>query len=292
MKNKGDWMLLSAAALGGGGFICVKYLLDDGYNPYQVMLGRFLIAAACLSLVYGKQYRQISRQEWKLGSILGALLAATFFLITVGLQYTTPTVNAFLCNTQAVIVPFICWFVFRERPMTSCFIAAFLTLIGVALLSVTSDFRIDIGAVLSFGASVAFSAQMALLGRVVKTCDAVHISLVEHLAVAALCLVLVAVTGGQMPPLTLRAVGSFCYSGILCTALYFVLQSIGQQYTSANKTAIIITSESIFAALLSAVFYGERMGWKGYIGCASIFLAMLLAERPIRKTVDNAQKIG
>lgn len=292
MRNKGDWMLLIAAVIGGGGFIGVKYLLDWGYNPYQVMLGRFFIATICLSIVYSKKYKTITKTEWKMGGVLGALLVATFLLLTLGLQYTTPSVNAFLCNTQAVIVPFICWLVFRQKPMASCFLAAFFTLIGVALLSVTEDFRIDIGALLSLGASVAFSIQMALMGKAVEACDSVNIALVEHLTVAVISCLIVALTGMHMPPLNGSAIGSFLFVGIFCTAIYFVLQSVGQKYTSANKTAIIITSESIFAAILSAMFYGERMGWRGLLGCGIIFAAMVLAEKPMGKVVDSEEKIG
>lgn len=292
MRNKGDWMLLIAAMLGGGGFISVKYLLDWGYTPYQVMLVRFLIATVCLSLIYHKRYLKITKKEWKMGSILGVMLAATFVLLTVGLQYTTPSVNAFLCNTQAAIVPFICWVVFRQKPLPSCFLAAFLTLFGVALLSVTKDFRVDIGAVLSFGAAVAFSMQMAIMGKAVQECDSVNIALTEHITVTIISFFIAAITGIHMPPLNGMAIASFLNSGIFCTAIYFVLQSVGQKYTSANKTAIIITSESIFAVIISALFYGERMGWRGYLGCVIIFAAMLLAEKPLGKTVDTAEKMG
>lgn len=292
MRNKGDWMLLIAAAIGGGGFIGVKYLLDWGYTPYQVMLGRFFIATACLSIIYHKRYFQITKNEWKMGGILGALLAATFLLLTVGLQYTTPSVNAFLCNTQAAIVPFLCWAVFREKPLPRCFFAAFFTLFGVALLSVTEDFKIDFGAMLSFGAAVAFSMQMAFMGKAVQECDSVNIALVEHLAVAVISCVIVAITEIHMPHFNGQAMSSFLFIGILCTAVYFVLQSVGQKYTSANKTAIIITSESIFAAIISVLFYGERMGWRGVLGCGIIFGAMILAEKPIRKTVDTEGKVG
>lgn len=285
-------MLLIAAVIGGGGFIGVKYLLDWGYTPYQVMLGRFLIATACLSIIYHKRYLRITKNEWKMGGILGVLLAATFLLLTMGLQYTTPSVNAFLCNTQAAIVPFLCWAVFGEKPLPRCFLAAFLTLFGVALLSVTEDFRIDLGAVLSFGAAVAFSMQMAFMGKAVEDCDSVHIALVEHLTVGAISCIIVAATGIHMPSLNGQAMGSFLFVGILCTAVYFVLQSVGQKYTSANKTAIIITSESIFAAIISLLFYGERMGWRGLLGCGIIFGAMILAEKPMRKTVDTEGEIG
>lgn len=292
MKNKGDWMLLFAAAIGGGGFISVKYLLDWGFHPYQVMLGRFLIATLCLSLVYFKKYLKITKEEWKLGAILGALLAASFYLLTVGLQYTTPSVNAFLCTTQAVLVPFICWIAFRQKPMVSCFFAAILTTVGVGLLSLTESIKIDFGAILSLCASITFSLQMAFLGKAVEKCDSVNIALVEHLTVAVIACPIVMLTGVHMPVLNGAAIGNFLFVGIFCTALYFVLQSIGQKYTTANKTAIIITSEAVFAAISSVLFYGERMGWRGILGCGMMFGAMLLAEKPMGKVVDSTEEMG
>lgn len=273
-------MLLLAAFIGGGGFICLKYLLDWGYDPFQVIFGRFLMASLCMCVVYHKRLRKITKREWKVGGILGVLLAAMFLLMTVGLQYTTPSVNAFLVNIPAVIVPFICWGVFKQKPSRNCFIAAGMTLVGVSCLSLTADFRMDLGAGLSLLAAVAFSLQMAFLGNITEGCDAVHIAVAENLFTLLVTVVIVTFTGWDMPPLTLPAFGNFFFLGAFCTAAYFALQSAGQQITSPNKAAIIITSESIFAAVFSALLYGERMSLRGYLGCIIIFAAMTLAEQP------------
>lgn len=292
MKNKGDWLLLLAAFIGGGGFISLKYLLDWGYDPFQVIFGRFLMASVCMCIVYHKRLRKITGREWKVGSILGVLLAAMFLLMTVGLQYTTPSVNAFLVNIPAVIVPFICWGVFGQNPTKHCFAAAAMTLVGVSCLSLTADFRIDFGAALSLLAAIAFSLQMAFLGNLTEGCDSVHIALVENIATLAVMTVIVTFTGWDMPPLTFPAFGNFFFVGAFCTAVYFCLQSVGQESTSPNKAAIIITSEAIFAAVFSAILYGERMTLRGYLGCIIIFAAMTFAEQPDReKSIDKANKI-
>ncbi len=276
-------MLLLAAFIGGGGFICLKYLLDWGYDPFQVIFGRFLMASICMCMVYHKRLKKITKREWKVGGILGVLLAAMFLLMTVGLQYTTPSVNAFLVNIPAVIVPFICWGVFKQKPSRNCFIAAVMTLMGVSCLSLTADFRIDLGAGLSLLAAVAFSLQMAFLGNITEGCDAVHIAVAENLFTLLVTAVIVTFTGWDMPSLTLPAFGNFFFLGAFCTAAYFALQSAGQQITSPNKAAIIITSESIFAAVFSALLYGERMSLRGYLGCIIIFAAMALAEQPAKE---------
>ena len=277
-------MLLLAAFIGGGGFICLKYLLDWGYDPFQVIFGRFLMASLCMCIVYHKRLKKITKREWKVGGILGVLLAAMFLLMTVGLQYTTPSVNAFLVNIPAVIVPFICWGVFKQKPSRNCFIAAGMTLVGVSCLSLTADFHMDLGAGLSLLAAVAFSLQMAFLGNITEGCDAVHIAVAENLFTLLVTAVIVTFTGWDMPPLTLPAFGNFFFLGAFCTAAYFALQSAGQQITSPNKAAIIITSESIFAAIFSALLYGERMSLRGYLGCIIIFAAMALAEQPPKET--------
>lgn len=286
MRNKGDWLLLLAAFVGGGGFISLKFLLDWGYSPYQVIFGRFLMASLTLCLVYHRHLPKITKREWKVGGILGALLAAMFLLMTVGLQFTTPSVNAFLVNIPAAIVPFLCWGIFKKKPTKNHFLAAGLTLIGVCCLSLTADFRIDLGAGLSLLSAVAFSLQMAFLGNLTEGCDSVHIAITENLAVLGVTVLLLCLTGRAMPPLTLPAFGNFFFLGAFCTAAYFALQSIGQQFTSPNKAAIIITSESIFAAIFSALLYHERMSLRGYLGCAIIFLAIALAEQPEKKGKD------
>lgn len=279
MKNKGDWMLLSAAAIGGGGFISLKYLLDWGYSPYHIIFGRFLVAVCGMCLLYFRQLPKITKREWKTGGVLGAMLAAMFLLMTMGLQYTTLSVNAFLTNIPAVIVPFLCWGIFHKKPSRSCFLAAGMTGVGVAMLSLTADFRIDLGAALSLAAAVAFSLQMAFLGSLTEDCDAIHIALAENIAVLVIAAAVVLLTGRAAPALTLPAAGNFVFLGGFCTALYFVLQSVGQKITPPSKAAIIITSESIFAAIISALIYGERLSVRGLCGCVLIFLAILLAER-------------
>lgn len=287
-------MLLLAAFVGGGGFISLKYLLDVGFDPFQVVCGRFLAACVCMLLVYGRQLPRVTAREWKVGGLLGALLAAMFVLMTAGLQFTTPSVNAFLTNLPAVIVPFFCWGLFRQRPSGRSFFAAGLTFVGVCLLSLTDGLRFDLGAALSLAAAFAFSLQMVFLGNLTKGCDAVRIALVENLATLAVLAAAVLLMGRDVPRLTLPAAGNFLFLGVFCTAVYFVLQSVGQQLTPPGRAAILITSESIFAAVFSALLYGERMGARGYAGCALIFAAMLLAEAPAANTetgLDKAENI-
>lgn len=288
-EQKGDLLLLLAAMIGGLGFVSMKYLLQWEFTPFQVIAGRFFIATAVLCTIYFKELKKMTNEEWKSGAVLGFFLFLLFALMTVGLQYTTPSVNAFLSTLAGVIVPFILWGVSHKRPDGICFAAAGITLAGVAMLSVTGDIKGGFGALLSFGASVAFAFQMIWMGKFLEKADPLHLALVEHMVVLLLALAVAAVQNRPLPSITLHGAVHFIVLGVFCTAIYFVFQSVGQQYTKASKAAILLTTEAVFAALAGAVLYGERLPIRGYIGCVLIFCALLLTERrPKQKFTKNS----
>ncbi len=74
------------------------------------------------------------------------------------------------------------------------------------------------------------------------------------------------------------ALGQILYVGIFSSGLAFVLQVIGQRYTTASQAAIFLSSEALFGASLGGLLLGESMGPLGYAGCALMFIAMLAVE--------------
>ena len=273
-KYKGDSMLLLAAIIGGTGFVFMKYLLEWQFTAFQIITIRFLIATLLLCMIYCKEVTKITKQEWKDGGILGIFLFLLFALLTVGLQYTTPSINAFLTSLSAVIVPFLLWGIFHIRPDKTCFLAIALTVIGVALLSGTSHMEGNIGMILSLGASVAFAFQMVWMDRFLQKDNALHLALVEHMVVLLCAFMVTLLQNVPLPPITLSALYYFFILGAFCTATYFVLQSLGQKITKPFNAALILTSESVFASITAAILYGERLSFREYIGCAKIFFAV------------------
>jgi len=68
------------------------------------------------------------------------------------------------------------------------------------------------------------------------------------------------------------------YVGLVSSGLAFVLQVIGQRYTTAPQEAIFLSSEALFGALLASVFLKETISNAGYVGCLIIFVAILIVE--------------
>ncbi|MER2088150.1 MAG: EamA family transporter, partial [Sporosarcina sp.] len=94
-KYIGEIGLIITAIIWGSGFVASAIALEY-YTPYQILAGRFIIGVLILGIVFHKRLKTIKKSTLIKGSLLGIFLYIAFALQTVGLQYTTPSKNAFL----------------------------------------------------------------------------------------------------------------------------------------------------------------------------------------------------
>lgn len=81
----------------------------------------------------------------------------------------------------------------------------------------------------------------------------------------------------------LQAGPALLYGGLIAVGIGYTLQVVAQQHAIASHAAIILSLEAVFAAIAGALFLGEELALKGYIGCALMFVGMLLAQLWPRK---------
>ena len=77
------------------------------------------------------------------------------------------------------------------------------------------------------------------------------------------------------------------FSGLLSVGMGFTLQVVGQRHTPAPDASIILSAETVFAALAGAALLGERLGVLEIGGGALILCGVLAVELlplMIRKT--------
>lgn len=281
-SKKGAVLLILAAAVGGIGFVWLKELLDDGFTSLQCLWGRYAAANVVMGICYIIKRREISKEAFKKGVILGIILFVFFYVMIEGLRLTTPSVNAFLTNTQSVMVPIMAFLLFRKKPSKKVCVAAAMTVLGAWMLSFNGEADFSLGAVISLVAAVLFSLQMVLLGDFVKDCDPMDLTAAEGFTVFAASYAVMLFKDGY-PRMTYGNIVPILGLGFFCTFLYFVLLNVGQKKTSETTAGIIITSESVFAAVFSFLLYGERMSLLAFLGCVIIFAAILLTECDFKK---------
>uniref|UniRef100_UPI00286C96FC DMT family transporter n=1 Tax=Roseateles sp. TaxID=1971397 RepID=UPI00286C96FC len=68
------------------------------------------------------------------------------------------------------------------------------------------------------------------------------------------------------------------YTGVMSVGVAFTAQVVAQRYAHAADAAIILSSETLFAALFGYYLMGDRLGPAGLLGCALIFASMLAVQ--------------
>jgi drug/metabolite transporter (DMT)-like permease len=66
--------------------------------------------------------------------------------------------------------------------------------------------------------------------------------------------------------------------GLLSSALTFTLLTLALQHTPPSEAAVIVSMETVFAALAAYLLLGERLVWIGWVGAALILSATLLLQ--------------
>src|SRR5699024_1737043 len=255
MKQKqyvGDGLLFITAFVWGSGFVVtaigLKYL-----TAYQLMAGRFVLASLILVIIFGYKFKKFTLSViWK-GAILGVILYIAFALQTVGLEYTTPSKNAFLTAVNVVIVPIITYFIFKRRIDRHEIMGALMALIGIGFLSLEGSWTINIGDALSLACAVGFAFDIFYTNLFVKKEDAISLTVVQFMTASFIGVIVLLIQGDILMPLEKEAIYSLIYLAIFSTTIAYLSQNIAFKYTTATRAAIILSTEAFFGMVLSVL---------------------------------------
>lgn len=276
-KFKGELLMLITAVMWGSGFVGMAKGLEH-WTVFQLMAGRFLLASIILSFIFYKKLKLISKAViWK-GAILGAILFVAFALQTMGLEYTTASKNAFLTAINVIIVPIIAYVIYKRKIDRFEFIAAGVAVVGIGFLSLQDSMTINIGDFLSILCAIGFAFDIFYTNVFVKAEDALALTIVQFYTATVLSVVSVIVLGEVSTTYTSEGLGIIVYLAIFCTAVAYVCQNIGMQYANPTKSAIILSTESLFGTIFSVIILNELLTGRMLVGCVLIFFAILFAE--------------
>lgn len=281
--------LILVTVIWGGGFVASDMALDS-FAPFQIMLIRFLFATLLMGGISVKRLTDIKKEEVKAGFFMGCSLFAAFALQIVGLQYTTPSKNAFLTATNVVIVPFIAFLVYRKKMKLNGIAGAILAIVGVGILSLEKNLSLGIGDGLTLLGAVGFALQIFLTGEYVGRYRATVLNFVQMCTAFVLSAVFLAFSGQYHLAASSQGWLSVIYLGVVSTTITYLLQTSCQKYVDETKAAIILSMESVFGTIFSIMILQERITRKMIIGCILILAAVLIANFTGEKKEEKNEK--
>ena len=275
------WMaiggLVLVTVIWGGGFVASDMALES-LTPFQIMTVRFLMAAVLMGLISFRSLNHITKEEIRAGGLMGVALFAAFSLQIIGLQYTTPSKNAFLTALNVVIVPFIAFLVLKKKIPGKVLIGAVMAVVGVALLSLDGDLSLSIGDLLTLLCAVGFAFQIFFTGEFVKKYRATVLNFLQMATAFLLSVIFMVVSGQTEFQVTAQGWLSVIYLGVVSTTICYLLQTACPKYVDETKAAIIRSMESVFGTLFSMLILHEVLTLRMFAGCGIILAAVIIAN--------------
>ena len=286
--------LLLTAAIWGFAFVIVKDSLDYIGHTWMVAF-RFTIAAIAMSLIFLPKFKEMNLKTLKCGAITGAMLFGGYLTQTIGCNYTTAGKNAFFTTIYVILIPLICWPLYKKRPKWHVWVAAVMSVTGLGILALGSEDKgINIGDIWTLACGFFYAIHIIWTNKYNNEgVSTILLSVLQFAFAGVFGWILAPFLDGAFPvsaftAANASAVGgltgtaaiivSMLYLGLFSSALAFSLQNVGLKYVNPSLASLFLGFESVFGILFSTLFLHEAFTLKMLFGCALIFGAVLLAE--------------
>ncbi len=296
-RSQANLLLLAVAVIWGSAFVAqAEGML--GVGPLTFTGIRFLLGATIVLPLAWREWRLLSVRGARpqagdaLGvSALGVLLMLGAVLQQIGITSTTVTNAGFLTALYVPLVPLLAWLILRIRPHWSVWPTSLGCLAGTWLLSGAQGIDPVVGDLWVIASSVFWALHVLFVGRVAERIAAPFLVACGQFLVCGVISLLAAGLGETITLSGIRQAGlPIFYAGVISVAIGFTAQVVGQRYSQPADAAIILSAETVFAALFGFLLMGDRLNASGMAGCALILVCivvvqiapLILAGQPVR----------
>ena len=290
-KNKlqGSIFLLLGTVIWGFSFIAQSVGMAQ-MGPFAFQSIRCLLAVLFLlpiTLAFDRGDWRASMQKWKnpqlwwVGLICGCALFAAATLQQLGLLYTDAGKAGFLTAMYIVLVPIIGLFR-RKKPNRAALFSVALAVVGLYLLSCMGAAGINRGDLLLLGCALAFSVQINCIDALAGSLDGIRLNCIQCLVVAVLSAPFALALETVRLENILACWLPLAYAGILTMGVAYTLQILGQKRLEPTTASLIMSLESVFAALGGWLILHETMTPWETLGSCLVFTAVVVSQLPDR----------
>lgn len=285
---KSSLLLLLAAFIWGFAFVAQRQGMEHT-GPFTFNAVRFVLGAlSLLPLIWimdrksGQtmaQIRSTFRSASKYGFCTGLILFAGASLQQIGLMYTTAGKAAFVTGLYIVIVPFFGMFL-KQRLSLNSAVGAVLAIIGLYLLCMTNDLTLGKGDLYELAGALFWSVHILMIDRFSRKTDGLKLSLVQIVTCSALSFIVAFSTEKVELTGLSDALIPLLYGGICSVGIAYTLQIVGQKNAHPTQAAIILSLETVFAAIGGYLLLDEVLGVRAGMGCLFMLVGMIVPQLP------------
>lgn len=300
-KLKNDGMLVLTALIWGSAFVAqsvgMDYIGPFTFNSLRCLLGGLVLLPVIWFMGRRKDVdepadRRVERKDpktlWIGGLLCGIALAAASSLQQIGLVYTSAGKAGFITALYILIVPLLGLFLGKKVSIRT-WAGVGLAVVGMYFLCIKEGFFISYGDFLVVVCAFIFSLHILIIDYFSPKVDGVKLSCIQFWVSGILCAVPMVISEKPALDAVLAAYAPLLYAGVLSCGVAYTLQIIAQKNTDPTVASLILSLESVFAALTGWLVIHETLSPKELFGCLLVFAAIILAQLPEKNAALNRQ---
>ncbi len=295
---KSSFLLFLTACIWGMAFVSqskgMEYMHPFTFNGVRSLIGSFALLVYILvsRKVVSKKTAGSSVKpiEWSVtiraGLWCGLALTVASTLQQFGIKYTTVGKAGFITTLYIIFVP-IAGIFLKRKVSPIVWIAAVLAAIGMYLLCMTESLKLGSGDIMVFWCAVVFAAHIMIIDYYSPKVDGAVVSCIQFAICGILCGAGSLIWGNPTLSQLVEGSGTLLYAGVLSCGVGYTLQIVGQKGINPTIAALIMSLESVIAAVSGWAAY--KMGMLGtdqtltarqIAGCIIVFAAVILVQIP------------
>jgi len=279
-------LLLTLAAIIWGSSFVVQQIGTGELGTITFTGARFLVGAVVVLPFAIKQFLRVDQKERKFQSsdwlglvVVGCVLFTAAALQQHGILRTTVTNSGFLTALYVPLVPVLGLIVLKRKVHFSIWPASICCFLGTYILSGAQEVELVAGDLWVISSTIFWATHVMLVGILAsRTRAPLVVAAVQFMVCGCIGFILGFIVESPSFSQIIGAAWGICYIGIFSVGMAFTLQVVGQRFTPAADAAIILSSETVFAALSGMIFLGERLSMFQLSGGVLILASILAVE--------------
>lgn len=287
MKNspKAIFLLFLTAIIWGFAFVAQTVVIDVlssyAFNGIRFILGGLSLVPVVF--LFEKEEKNLAKLK---KTILAGICAGVILFIASTLQQTGIAITksagkaGFLTGLYTVLVPVIYFLFFRKKTHFLTWIGVVFAIGGLYLLTTGgSGFEnVGIGDLVLIIGAIFWALHIIVIDRFVNEISPIRFAMTQFLTCGAISLVVALSSGGIDIDAVKISLVPILYGGVMSAGVAYTCQILGQKNADPTFASIILSTESVFSAIGGALILGEKMSLFGYMGCALIFVGIVLSQ--------------
>lgn len=285
-------LLLFATIIWGISFVAQdiagKYLGTFAINAIRFFIGSVALMPVILIFNFRTSEKKTIFKSRVRPSVIGGIFCGIILFIACSLQQfgisngTEPGKAGFLTAMYIIFVPII-GLTLRKPVTPFAWVAICIAPFGLYLLCVKSGFTLSISDLLLLLCALAYSFHILFIDRFSPKSDCILLSSVQFMTASILSAIMSAVTETVTLTMISDSMWSLLYLGIFSSGVGYTLQVIGQSRTNPTVASLLMSLESVFSVIFTAIILKKMLTARELAGCIIIFIAVILSQIPINE---------